>query len=87
MYFETVLGMNKIIPPPLYPIKIKKFPICFLFVMIFLENLLRGRGLAILSFNKHKMLQSSLWRSCFKSLNIIKELPLSPPKKIENSKN
>ena len=43
LYFETVLGMNKITPIPSPPPKTKKvFQKIFFYYMIFLKNFLRG---------------------------------------------
>ena len=68
IFFETVLGINKITPTPYSSTqKIKKF-----ISNDILQNLyLKWWGLASLSFNRYKMAQSLLRRSCFKSYNII----------------
>ena len=82
--FETVLGMNRIIPTPPHPLKIHS-KIFFYFDI--LKNLFKGVGLATLSWNKYKMAQGLLKRSCFKYLNIMKKLPLSLPLPLKNLKN
>ena len=45
--------------------------------MIFLKKGIKGAGLATLSFNRYNMAQNLLGRSCLKSFNIMKKLPLS----------
>ena len=77
LYFETVLGMNKITPK-----NKKKFP------KNFSKNLFKGVGLATLSLNRYNMAQGLLRKSCFKYLNIMKKqpLPLPLPPPLKNSK-
>ena len=80
--FETVLGMNKITPTPSSPPKnkiISKF--FYYFNEIYKKIILKGVGLATLSFNRYNMAHGLLGRSCLQSLNIIKKLllPLPPP--------
>ena len=78
--FETVLGMNKITPttspPPFYHQKFKNLQKKLFYFNDILRNLFKEVRFATLSFNRCNMAQSSLGRSRFKSLSIIKELPL-----------
>ena len=64
LYFETVLGMNKITPIPSPPPKIKKVP-KFFFNDIF-KNLFKGVGFLI----NYNMVRGLPGRSCLKSFNI-----------------
>ena len=78
--FETVLGMNKIIPTPFPPPKNKKvFQKNFFHIMIFLKNLFKGVGLATLSLINFNMARGLLGRSSLKSFNIIKDYPFPYP--------
>ena len=56
--FETVLGVNKIIPTPTPLQKIKKTQkINFLFAMIFWEKLFEGVGASYFYFNRYKIFE------------------------------
>ena len=86
LYFETVLGMNKITPIVFPPLKNKKnFQKIFYFNNIF-KNLFKGVGLATLSFNIYNMPQGFQRRSCFKYNEKTTPSPTPTFKKTKHSK-